>query len=88
MALQKSHPEGIIEKKQIRKDDPMKKLAFVEKNSCVACGVCVKACPKGAASIYLGCYAQVDAARCVGCGLCARACPAAGITTVERGEAK
>ena len=25
----------------------MKKLAFVDKNICVACGVCMKACPKG-----------------------------------------
>ena len=65
----------------------MKKLAFVEKNSCVACGVCVKACPKGAASIYLGCYAQVDGARWVGCGVCAKACPAGCITTGERSEA-
>ena len=66
----------------------MKKLAFVDKNICVACGVCVKTCPKGALSIYRGCYAQVDADKCVGCGLCGKACPASCITVKERSEAK
>ena len=66
----------------------MKKLAFVDKNICVACGVCMKACPKDAISIYRGCYAAVDAAKCVGCALCAKACPAGCITLKERSEAK
>ena len=66
----------------------MKKLAFVDKKTCVACGVCMKACPKGAISIDRGCYAAVDAAKCVGCGLCARGCPAGCILVKERSEAK
>ena len=66
----------------------MKKLAFVERKVCVACGVCMKACPKGAISIYKGCFAQVNAEKCVGCGLCTRACPAGCIATHERSEAK
>ena len=66
----------------------MKKLAFADKNICVACGVCMKACPKDAISIYRGCYAAVDAAKCVGCALCAKACPAGCITLKERSEAK
>lgn len=66
----------------------MKKLAFADKKICVACGVCLKICPKGAISIYRGCYAVVDEAKCVGCGLCARACPAGCITLKERSEAK
>ena len=66
----------------------MKKLAFVDKNICVACGVCMKACPKGAISIYRGCYAAMDEAKCVGCGLCAKACPAGCIIAKERSEAK
>ena len=40
----------------------MKKLAAADKNICVACGACMKACPKGAISIYRGCYAVVDTA--------------------------
>ena len=66
----------------------MKKLAFVDKKRCVACGVCMKACPKGALTIYRGCYAVVDADTCVGCGLCAKACPAGCLETRERSEAK
>ena len=66
----------------------MKKLAFVDKNICVACGVCRKVCPRGAISIYRGCYAAVEAGKCVGCGLCAKACPAGCIETRERSEVK
>ena len=66
----------------------MKKLATVNRNVCVACGVCMKACPKNAISIYKGCYAVADEAKCVGCGLCAKACPAGCIETRERSEVK
>ena len=61
----------------------MKKVAVIDRNICVACGVCVKTCPKGALSIHKGCYAQVGK-KCVGCGLCARECPAGCITVKER----
>lgn len=64
----------------------MKKLAFADKNVCVACGACMKACPREAVSIYRGCYAVVDEAKCVGCGLCTRACPAGCIAVKERSE--
>ena len=66
----------------------MRKLAYVDAKVCVACGACAKACPKGAVSIWKGCYAKVDAEKCVGCGLCAKTCPAGCIETVERGAAK
>ena len=66
----------------------MKKLAIVKKTVCVACGVCVKTCPRDAISIYKGCYAQVEDEKCVGCGLCAKACPAGCIVVTERGEVK
>lgn len=64
----------------------MRKIAVIDKGICVACGVCVKTCPKNALSVFRGCYAQVDDSRCVGCGLCAKACPANCIVTKERGE--
>ena len=57
----------------------MKKLAAVDRTVCVACGVCMKACPKGAISIFRGCYAMIGEEICVGCGLCAKACPANAI---------
>ena len=66
----------------------MKKCAIVDQKICVACGACAKACPKGAISVYRGCYARVDSEKCMGCGLCAKACPASCITLKERSEVK
>ena len=64
----------------------MKKQAVVDESICVACGVCTKACPKGAISIYRGCYAQVEQAQCVGCSMCAKNCPAGCISIQERSD--
>lgn len=61
----------------------MKYIASVNQNECVACGACVKTCPKQALSIYKGVFAQVDAGKCVGCGLCVKACPASVIQKTE-----
>ena len=66
----------------------MKKYAVVDRNVCVACGVCLKACRKEAISIYKGCFAQVEESKCVGCGLCAKACPAGCIAITERSDEK
>lgn len=62
----------------------MKKLAFVDKNCCVACGVCMKECPKAAIAVWKGCYAKIAAEVCVGCGKCAKVCPAGCIEVKER----
>jgi Pyruvate/2-oxoacid:ferredoxin oxidoreductase delta subunit len=51
---------------------------------CVACGSCVRVCPKGAIAIDRGLYAKVDADLCIGCGLCAKTCPASVIALVPR----
>lgn len=61
----------------------MKKRAYVERKDCVACGCCVKVCPKSAIHIYKGIYAVIDIATCVGCGKCAKECPATVITIGE-----
>lgn len=63
-----------------------KKFAKVDKSRCVACGACVKACPKGAIGVHKGCYAAVDEEKCVGCGKCAKTCPASCVTITERGN--
>lgn len=55
---------------------------------CVACGCCVRVCPKEAIQILLGISAQVDPEKCVGCGKCAKVCPAALIDMVEREAAR
>lgn len=60
-----------------------KKLAVIDKE-CVACGNCVKYCPKQAITIYKGIRAVVDANNCVGCGRCENACPAGTISIVAR----
>lgn len=60
-------------------------IAEVNKNRCVACGTCIKPCPKEAITIWKGCYAVVDLEKCVGCGKCVRVCPADCITRKERG---
>jgi ferredoxin len=62
-----------------------KRLAKITKDLCVACGCCVKVCPKEAISIYQGKYAQVNESKCIGCGLCAKECPAS-IITIEKRE--
>ena len=62
-----------------------KRLAQVGRE-CVACGTCVKVCPRTAIRVASGVTARVDGALCVGCGRCAKVCPADVIDMVERGE--
>ncbi|MDU1412259.1 MAG: 4Fe-4S binding protein [Clostridium sp.] len=54
----------------------VRKKAFVDKDYCVACGVCAKNCPLGAIEVYKGIYAKVNFDKCVGCSKCAKMCPA------------
>ncbi len=58
--------------------------AVNDTDRCVACGVCARQCPRGAISIYKGCFAEVDESLCVGCGICEKACPAGSIKVLER----
>ena len=57
--------------------------AVVREDTCVACGCCVKVCPRGAIQILRGITARVNRARCIGCGKCVRECPASVITWEE-----
>ena len=61
----------------------IKKLAVVGKE-CVACGSCVKVCPRNAMHIAFGYSAKVDSEKCIGCGKCVKICPAAVISLCER----
>ena len=63
-----------------------RRKARVSQKDCVACGSCVKVCPKGAIKVYKGLFAQVDDVLCIGCGRCAAECPAAIIEVVEVGS--
>ena len=57
-----------------------KRKASMDIRQCVACGCCIKVCPKGALSIPKGIYAEIDKNLCIGCGKCAKECPASIIT--------
>ena len=62
-----------------------KRFAFVGEY-CVACGSCVKVCPREAISVWKGVTARVDTERCIGCGKCAQECPAGAIELRNREE--
>lgn len=61
----------------------IKQKATVEKDKCVACGCCVKVCPRCAITVYKGIYAEVDENLCVGCCKCEKECPASVISMKE-----
>ncbi|MCI8669445.1 MAG: 4Fe-4S binding protein [Lachnospiraceae bacterium] len=58
----------------------LKRKAIVNTKECVACGCCIKVCPKNAITIPRGIYAEINKTQCVGCGKCAKECPASIIT--------
>ena len=60
-----------------------KRKGCVAPSDCVACGCCVKVCPRGAIQIIRGITAQVDMEKCIGCGKCAKECPASVIKIEE-----
>ena len=62
----------------------MKRKAVIDKNLCVACGCCLKVCPKVAISVPHGINAVIDETLCVGCGKCVRECPASIIRLEAR----
>ena len=57
-----------------------KRKSVVSVRECVACGCCVKVCPKGAIAVPRGICAEISRELCVGCGKCAKECPASVIT--------
>lgn len=63
----------------------VKKLAAIGAD-CVACGCCVRVCPRGAIHIHFGVTAVVDLEKCVGCGRCASECPAGIIEVIAAEE--
>mgnify|MGYP001183215879 FL=1 len=73
-------------------------LAEVDSSKCVACGICVKACPRKIISIVpknkkpiVKCYSNDKGpavkryckAGCIGCGLCVKNCPSQAIEMVK-----
>ncbi len=60
-----------------------KRKAVVNTRECVACGCCIKVCPRNAISIPRGIYAEINTELCIGCGKCTKECPASIITLEE-----
>ena len=63
-----------------------KRKAVVSIQECVACGCCIKVCPRNAITILKGIHASIDRELCVGCGKCAKECPASAITLEVAGQ--
>ncbi|MEY8395774.1 4Fe-4S binding protein [Lachnospiraceae bacterium 45-P1] len=59
-----------------------KRKAVVSIQECVACGCCMKICPRNAITIPNGIHALINRELCVGCGKCVKECPA-GILSLE-----
>ncbi|HBA68052.1 MAG TPA: 4Fe-4S ferredoxin [Lachnospiraceae bacterium] len=57
-----------------------KKKAAVSIRECVACGCCIKVCPRNAITVPGGIHAVVNKELCVGCGKCVKECPASIIS--------
>ena len=49
-----------------------KRKAVVSIRECVACGCCVKVCPRQAICVPKGICAEISRELCVGCGKCAK----------------
>lgn len=57
-----------------------KRKAIVSIQECVACGCCIKVCPRNAITVPKGIHANIDRELCVGCGKCVKECPASIIS--------
>ena len=82
-SLQWGHRVPVTGGMDMQEGKKVKKKAQIPRELCVACGCCIRVCPKEAIQVYRGMYAVVDTALCVGCGKCARECPAGIIRAVE-----
>lgn len=65
---------------------PSRRHARINRKTCVACGTCETVCPRHAARVMHGCWAEIRIDVCIGCGKCAASCPANCIEVVERQE--
>jgi ferredoxin len=69
-----------------------RKIPVVDYGLCMACGICVAACPFGSLDLtavgrdrYGNAFPELTAPEsCTGCGLCAKACPIDCLTMNER----
>ena len=63
--------------------------AYIDKNRCKECGLCVANCPRQAITISTELneagyrHAVVDTEKCIGCGLCYIVCPDGAFSILE-----
>jgi len=64
-------------------DEPISLHPYVDPNSCIGTGACIKACPEDKViGLISGKATLVNPFRCIGHGMCAAACPVEAITLV------
>jgi len=61
--------------------------AAVDDDLCIACAICLDACPFGALSLPDD-VVEVDLSRCMGCGLCVPSCPSEALSLLRKPQAE
>jgi len=73
--------EKVIEAKEAGKFEPVSLHPFIDLNTCIGSGACVKACPeKDILGIVDGKATVINASSCIGHGACFHACPVEAIS--------
>jgi len=95
MCPQKIHVSGVmtaVKELAIQAGAPTQiNTASVNKQTCVACGMCVAVCPYEAISLaekevagHVQTFASVDAEHCMACGLCVASCRSSSIELADQ----
>lgn len=60
-------------------------VAFVDKDKCIGCKICIQACPEPNTIRYVaeGKKAVIVSSRCKGCAICEVECPKKAISLIE-----
>lgn len=76
-------PTGAIEKISLQEKQHLRiGMAKIDRETCIACGVCVFKCPAKALSFDENRILQFSGANCIGCGACQVNCPQNSIEIV------
>ena len=59
-----------------------RRIIHIDEGKCTGCGLCVKACPSGAASVVNN-LSRIDETLCLSCGQCLVKCPRGAIRDVR-----
>ena len=59
---------------------------ILDTTECIACEVCVEACPQGVLAVKSDVVEVVDEESCIGCGDCMEECPMGCITEIQEDQ--